>query len=179
MKAIKFGGGHSPAAVEELLKGIAAMLRETLIDLLGQRRLEHSRSQMLRHIDHGAFLRFKPPEFSDDLKSAAVRILESVQEILHQKLARRQVPLRGLQYGEIQPAAGSSVRIRASIQQGIPMEKAREIMKMIKGSKVKVQASIQGDQLRVKGAKKDELQRVIELVKARDLDIDLQFVNYR
>ena len=105
--------------------------------------------------------------------------LKSVQEILHQKLARRQVPLRGLQYGEIQPAAGSSVRIRASIQQGIPMEKAREIMKMIKGSKVKVQASIQGDQLRVKGAKKDELQRVIELVKARDLDIDLQFVNYR
>ena len=57
--------------------------------------------------------------------------LKSVQEILHQKLARRQVPLRGLQYGEVQPAAGSSVRVRAAIQQGIPMEKAREIVKLI------------------------------------------------
>ena len=98
---------------------------------------------------------------------------------LHQKLARRQVPLRGLQYGEIQPAAGSSVRIRASIQQGIPMEKAREIMKMIKGSKVKVQASIQGDLVRVSSRDRDTLQEIIQLLRDADFGVDFHFTNYR
>ncbi len=105
--------------------------------------------------------------------------LKSVKEILEQKLARRQVPLRGIVYGTTEPAAGASVRVRAKIQQGIPVEKAREIVKMIKQSKLKVQAAIQGDQLRVKGGKKDHLQEVIQMVRARDLGIDLQFVNYR
>ena len=105
--------------------------------------------------------------------------VKSVQEILTQKLVRRNVPLRGIRYGDVQPAAGSSVRMSASIQQGIPLEQARQIVKMIKQAKLKVQASIQGDQLRVRGAKKDNLQQVIEMVKERDLGIDLQFVNYR
>lgn len=105
--------------------------------------------------------------------------LKSVQEILGQKLARRKVPLRGIRYGDVQPAAGSSVRAVAAIQQGIPQESAREIVKMIKQSKLKVQAAIQGDQLRVRSAKKDDLQQVIQLVKGRDLGIDVQFVNYR
>ena len=105
--------------------------------------------------------------------------LKSVQDVLKQKLVRRQVPLRGIRYGEPQPAAGSSVRVRATIQEGIPVEKAREIVKLIKGAKLKVQTSINGDQLRVRGAKKDHLQQVIELVRTKDLGIDLQFINYR
>jgi uncharacterized protein YajQ (UPF0234 family) len=105
--------------------------------------------------------------------------IKSVQEVLRQKLVRRGVPLRNVQFGEIKPAAGASVRMTASLQQGIPQEAAREITKLVKESKLKVQASIQGDQLRVRGTKKDDLQKVMQLVRGRDLGVDVQFVNYR
>lgn len=105
--------------------------------------------------------------------------IRAVQEVLRLKLAKRQVPLRNVQFGDVRPAAGSSVRMTVKLQQGIPQETAKEIVKLIKDSKLKVQASIQADQLRVKGTKKDDLQQVMQLVRARDLGIDVQFVNYR
>jgi len=105
--------------------------------------------------------------------------LKSVQEVLQQKLVRRQVPLRGIQYGVVQPAAGSSVRVRAKIQQGIPVEKAREIVRLVKDAKLKLQASIQGEQVRVRGPKKDDLQKAMQMVRGADLGIDVQFINYR
>jgi uncharacterized protein YajQ (UPF0234 family) len=105
--------------------------------------------------------------------------LKAVTEILEQKLVKRKVPLKGLAYGTITPASGSSVRQEISLQQGIPIEKAREIVRAIKDSKKKVQASIQGDFLRISGKDRDTLQEVMQLLRSLDLGIDMQFTNYR
>ncbi len=105
--------------------------------------------------------------------------LKAVTEVLQGKLVKRGVPLKGLEYGTAAPAAGSTVRQEISIQQGIPIEKAREIVKKIKERKLKVQASIQGDLVRVSGKNRDDLQLVIQMLKGEDFGIDMQFTNYR
>jgi cyclic-di-GMP-binding protein len=105
--------------------------------------------------------------------------LKAVTDVFEQKLAKRKVPLKGLVFGTITPAAGSTVRQEITLQQGIPIEKAREIVKTIKDSKKKVQASIQGDFVRVSGRDRDSLQEVIALLKGQDFGIDMQFTNYR
>ncbi len=105
--------------------------------------------------------------------------LKAVVEILESKLVRRHVPLKGLTYGPVTAAAGSTVRQEISLQQGIPIEKARAIVKKIKDSKLKVQASIQGDLVRVSGRDRDTLQQVIKLLRETDFGINMQFTNYR
>lgn len=105
--------------------------------------------------------------------------LRAVVELLEQKLVKRKVPLKALTYGPVIPAAGSTVRQEISLQQGIPIEKAREIVKRIKESKKKVQASIQGDFVRVSSRDRDTLQEVIQMLRAQDFGIDMQFTNYR
>jgi len=105
--------------------------------------------------------------------------LRNMNDILQQKLVRRGVPLKGLSYGKVEPAAGGTVRQHAQIQQGIPQEKAKDIVKSIKDSKAKVQASIQGDMVRVSGRDRDALQQVIASLKAKDFGINMQFTNYR
>jgi cyclic-di-GMP-binding protein len=105
--------------------------------------------------------------------------LRAVVDILQSKLVKRQVPLKGLTYGEIIPAAGSTVRQEVTLQQGIATEKAREIVKKVKDSKLKVQVSIQGDFVRVSGRDRDVLQSVIKLLRDSDFGIDMQFTNYR
>lgn len=108
--------------------------------------------------------------------------MKSVNDILKEKLVKRKVPLNGLSYGPIQEASGGTVRQVAAVQQGIASEKAKEIVKFIKNSKLrKVQASIQGDQVRVSGTNKDDLQEVIRILREQEsaLGIPLQFVNYR
>src|SRR5215475_450446 len=105
--------------------------------------------------------------------------LKAVNDILQSKLVKRGVPIKALTYGVLEPAAGSTVRQKITMQQGIPTEKAREIVKVIKDSKKKVQASIQGDTVRVSGKDRDTLQEVIALLKQRDFGIDMQFTNYR
>jgi len=105
--------------------------------------------------------------------------LKAVNDILQNKLVKRHVPLKGLDYGAIEPAAGSTVRQKVKLQQGIPIEKAREIVKLIKDSKLKVQAAIQGDTVRVSGKDRDTLQQVIATLKGKDFGIDMQFTNYR
>ena len=105
--------------------------------------------------------------------------LKAVNDILQGKLVKRGVPLKGLTYGVVEAAAGSTVRQKVSMQQGIPVEKAREIVKVIKDSKKKVQASIQGDSVRVSGKDRDALQEIIALLRGRDFGIDMQFTNYR
>jgi cyclic-di-GMP-binding protein len=105
--------------------------------------------------------------------------LKAVNEILQQKLVKRQVPLKGLTYGPVISAAGSTVRQEVTLQQGIPIEKSREIVKKIKDSKLKVQAAIQGDFVRVSGRDRDTLQSVIKLLRDSDFGIDMQFTNYR
>jgi cyclic-di-GMP-binding protein len=105
--------------------------------------------------------------------------LKAVNDVLQQRLVKRGVPLKALTYGAIEPAAGSSVRQRIAMQQGIPIEKAREIVKLIKESKKKVQASIQADTVRVSGKDRDILQEIITLLRNTDLGIDMHFTNYR
>jgi uncharacterized protein YajQ (UPF0234 family) len=105
--------------------------------------------------------------------------LKAVIEILEGKLVKRKVPLKALSYGTIVAAAGSTVRQEITLQQGISTEKAREIVKKIKDSKLKVQASIQGDFVRVAGRDRDILQNVIKLLRESDFGIDMQFTNYR
>ena len=105
--------------------------------------------------------------------------LKAVVDILQSKLHKRGVPLKALTYGKVEPAAGSTLRQRIGLQQGIPMEKAKEIVRLIKDAKLKVQAAIQDEQVRVTGKNKDDLQKVIALVRERDLGIAVQFTNYR
>src|SRR5580693_6799789 len=105
--------------------------------------------------------------------------LKAVIDILESKLVKRKVPLKGMSYGEIIQAAGSTVKQEVTLQQGIPIEKAREIVKKIKDSKLKVQASIQGDFVRVAGKDRDVLQSAIKLLRDSDFGIDMQFINFR
>ena len=105
--------------------------------------------------------------------------LKAVNEVLEGKMVKRHVPLKGLTYGPVMQAAGSTVRQEISLQQGIPIEKAREIVKKIKDSKLRVQASIQGDFVRVSGRDRDTLQQVIALLREADFGIDMQFTNCR
>ena len=113
------------------------------------------------------------------LTSADEYKLKAVIEVLQGKLVKRQVPLKGLTFGTLIPAAGSSVKQEVSLQQGIPIEKARDIVRKIKDSKLKVQAAIQGDLVRVSSKYRDTLQSVIKLLRDSDFGIDLQITNYR
>jgi len=113
------------------------------------------------------------------LSSADEFRLKAVNDILQQKLVRRGVSLKALSYGNVEPAAQGTVRQTANLQQGIPTEKAREIVKTIKNAKLKVQAAINNDYVRVSGKDRDTLQDVIALLKEKDFDIDMQFTNYR
>jgi hypothetical protein len=105
--------------------------------------------------------------------------LKAVREVLEERLVKRSVPLKALTYGTVEHALGGTVRQRVSLQKGIPTDKAREIVKLVKGTKLKVQAAIQGDQLRVSGKNKDDLQSVMRVLKGTDLGIDMQFTNRR
>ena len=98
--------------------------------------------------------------------------LRAVTDILQSKLVKRKVPLKGLSFGTITPAAASSVRQEVTLQQGIPIEKAQDIVKLIKDSKLKVQASIQSDLVRVAGKDRDTLQEVLALLRGHDFGID-------
>ncbi len=113
------------------------------------------------------------------LASADEYKLKAVIEVLQGKLVKRQVPLKGLTFGTLIPAAGSSVKQEISLQQGIPIEKARDIVRKIKDSNLKVQAAIQGDLVRVSSKDRDTLQSVIKLLRDNDFGIDVQFTNYR
>ena len=106
--------------------------------------------------------------------------LKSVIDILQGKTGeKRSVPTKNLSYGKVEPALGGTVRQKVTIQQGIPTDKAKEVVKAIKDSKIKVRASIQADQVRVSGKNRDDLQAVIQLLKGKDFGIEFQFTNYR
>src|SRR5437667_170792 len=151
------------------LPEVSNAVQQTLKEVQQRYDLKNSHSQIeLREKENKILL-----QSQDEFK------LKAVVEILEQKLVKRSVPLKGLTYGVITPAAGSTVRQEITLQQGIPIEKAREIVKIIKDSKKKVQASIQGDFVRVSGKDRDTLQQIIALVKGHDFGIDIQFTNYR
>jgi len=110
---------------------------------------------------------------ADDFK------LKAITEILNQKLVKRGVPIRNLEYGVINSASGSTVKQEITLISGIATEKAKEITKLIKDSKLKVQAAIQGDLVRISGKDRDTLQQAIALLRGGDFGIELQFTNFR
>jgi len=110
---------------------------------------------------------------ADDFK------LRALGDILREKLARRQVPLKALLAGPIEPGPAGTAKQKLDLQQGIPVEKARDIVKLVKDMKTKLQVAIQGDQVRVSGKKKDDLQAVVQQLRAEDLGVAMQFVNFR
>ena len=112
-------------------------------------------------------------ESTDDFK------VKAVDDVLREKLARRQVPLKAVEFGAIEPGPGGRAKQEIKLKQGIDAERAREIVKLVKDTKLKVQAQIMGDQVRVSGKKRDDLQAAIAAIRARDLDLPLQFLNFR
>lgn len=151
------------------LPEVTNAIQQTLKEVLTRYDLKNSKSSIELDEKEKKLLLASQDEFK----------LKAVVEILEQKLIKRKVPLKALTYGTVTPAAGSTVRQEISLQQGIPIEKAREIVKLVKESKKKVQASIQGDFVRVSGRDRDALQEVIALLRAHDFGIDTQFTNYR
>ena len=110
---------------------------------------------------------------ADDMK------LKAVVDILQSKLHKRGVPLKALTYGDVEEAAGGAKRQKITLQQGIPIDKAKEIVRLIKDSKIKVQASINEDKVRVAGKNRDDLQKVIAMIREKDFGIAVSFDNYR
>jgi uncharacterized protein YajQ (UPF0234 family) len=113
------------------------------------------------------------------LRSADDFKVRALADILREKLARRQVPLKALREQAIEPGPSGSAKQRVDLQEGIETDRAREIVKLVKDTKRKVQVAIQGDQVRVTGKKRDDLQAIIALLRAHDLGIAMQFVNFR
>jgi cyclic-di-GMP-binding protein len=105
--------------------------------------------------------------------------MKAVRDVLEERLVKRNVPLKALTFGDVEKARGQTARQKVTLQQGIPSDKAREIVKVIKQTKLKVQAAIQGDQVRVSGKNKDDLQSVMQVLRETDLGIDMQFTNRR
>jgi hypothetical protein len=110
---------------------------------------------------------------ADDFK------VKAVVDVLQSKLVRRNVPIKNLDYGKIEPAGGGRARQVITVQQGIVTEKARAIVKRVKTSGIKVQSQITDDEVRVSGKKRDDLQAVIEMLRGEDFGVALQFVNFR
>jgi uncharacterized protein YajQ (UPF0234 family) len=151
------------------LPEVSNAIQQTMKEVITRYDLKDSKSTVeLNEKDHKIQLASK-----DEFK------LKAVIEILESKLVRRKVPLKGLTYGPVVPAAGSSVRQEITLQQGIPIEKAREIVKRVKDTKLKAQAAIQGDLVRISGRDRDVLQAVIKALRDTDFGIDMQFTNYR
>lgn len=105
--------------------------------------------------------------------------LQNVVDILQSKLTKRGISIKNLEYGKVEPASGATVRQKIKLKQGISQEIAKKINLLIKDSKLKVQSQIQGDQIRVSGKNRDDLQRIIQLLKAAELPLELQFINFR
>ncbi|MEG1346157.1 MAG: YajQ family cyclic di-GMP-binding protein, partial [Acidaminococcaceae bacterium] len=105
--------------------------------------------------------------------------LGAILDMLRQRMAKRELPIKCLKPGKVEPAAKGTVKQTLEIQQGIPKDKARDIVAAIKNAKLKVTTQMQDDQIRVTGAKKDDLQAVIQLLRQSDFDVDLQFINMR
>lgn len=164
------------------------MAKENSFDIVSKvdlQEVHNAVDQTIREIAQRYDFRSSPAEVEWDKKSVITIVaeneyrLEAALEILKAKMGRRNVPVRSLDVGKPENAAGGRVRLVIQVMQGIPVEKARAIVAAIKELKLKVQAQIMDDQVRVFSKSKDELQKVIQALKGKDFGIELQFVNYR
>jgi uncharacterized protein YajQ (UPF0234 family) len=146
--------------------------------------VDNAINQTLKEVGQRVDFKGTPTEVTREenalhLRSADDFKVRALGDILREKLAKRQVPLKALAEQPIEPGPAGSAKQRLDLQQGIETDKAREIVKLIKDTKLKVQAAIQGDQVRVSGKKRDDLQAVMKLLRDHDLGIAMQFVNFR
>jgi uncharacterized protein YajQ (UPF0234 family) len=155
-----------------------------VVSQVDRQEIDNALNQVRKEI--GQRYDFKDTQTTIDLEEDEICInstdnfkVKSAVEVLQEKLARRQVPLKALVYGDMEPAGGGRAKQTITVQQGISTDKARDIVKKIKDAKLKVQAQIQADQVRVTGKKRDDLQAAIALLKQQDFGLPLQFVNFR
>jgi len=155
-----------------------------VVSVVDLQEVDNAVNQAIREI--GQRYDFKGSRTEVALEKDAIKVitddefrLKAVVDVLQSKFVKRGVSLKALQYGKVEPASGGRVRQEIAVQQGISKEKGREIVALVKGAKLKVQAQIQEEQVRVSGKSIDDLQEVIRLLKAKDLGVDLQFVNMR
>ena len=155
-----------------------------VVSVVDMQEVDNAVNQAVKEI--GQRYDFKGSKTEVTLEKDAIKVvtddefrLKAVVDVLQSKFVRRGVSLKALEYGKVEPASGGLVRQMIAIQQGISKEKGREIIALVKGAKRKVQSQIQEEQVRVTGKNIDDLQEVIRMLKAKDLGVDLQFVNMR
>ncbi len=155
-----------------------------IVSKVDMQEVDNAINQVRKEIDQR--YDFKGTHNEIDLEKDSIAVLaaddyklQAVTDILKGKLVRRNVSAKCLDFGKAEPASGGAVRQRVAIVQGISKEKGKEIIKLIKESKLKVQPQIMDDQVRVSAKKIDDLQEVIQLLKGKDLGIELQFINMR
>lgn len=163
------------------------MAKDSSFDVVSQvdmQEMDNSVNQVAREISQR--YDFKGSSAKIELTENEIKVaaedeykLDAILDMLRVRMAKRELPLRCLQPGKIEPAAKGSVRQTITIQKGISKDKAKEVVAAVKNLKLKVQAQIQDDQVRISGAKKDDLQAVIQALKAADFGIDIQFINMR
>jgi uncharacterized protein YajQ (UPF0234 family) len=146
---------------------VANAVQITLKEIRNRFDFKHSRADIIQDNEQLTLVS------EDDYK------LRSLREVLEQKMVKRQIPLKAVSYQKIEQGANKTVKQGVHFQVGIPIEKAREIVKLIKQNKFKAQVAIQADQVRVSSPKKDTLQEVIAFLRSQDLGINMQFANYR
>ena len=146
---------------------VANAIQITLKEIRNRFDFKHSRADIVQEKDQLTLIS------DDDYK------LRSLREVLEQKMVKRQIPLKAVIYQKIEQGANKTVKQEVHFQVGIPIEKARDLVKLIKQNKFKAQVAIQGDQVRVSSPKKDTLQEVIAFLRSQDLGINMQFANYR
>lgn len=155
-----------------------------IVSKLDMQELTNAVNQAVKEI--GSRFDFKGSKSSIDLGDNEITLLsddegkmKQVIDVLETKAIKREISLKSFDYGKIEPASGGTVRQVVKLRQGIDQDNAKKIVKLIKDSKIKVQASVQGDQVRVTGKSRDDLQAVIQLLRGTDLPVSLQFTNYR
>jgi uncharacterized protein YajQ (UPF0234 family) len=136
-------------------------------------------SQRYDFKDSKTFVEFNPKEKQIILQSGDEFHLKNALDVIQSRMVKRGISLKALRYNAVEPAAGGTVRQNISLQIGISKDDARQVVKMIKESKIKVQAQIMDDQVRVTGKNKDDLQSIIKMLRDADLPFAMQFVNYR
>ncbi len=166
---------------------ISIMAKENSFDIVSKTdyaEISNALNQTLKEISQR--FDFKGSKATAELEAKDLQLaaedetkLRNMNDILQSKLVKRGISLKALDYQKIEPAAGGTVRQLVKVQQGIPIEKAKEVVKFIKDNKFKVQASIQGETVRVSGKDRDTLQEVMAALKGTDFGIDMQFDNYR
>jgi uncharacterized protein YajQ (UPF0234 family) len=156
-----------------------------IVSKVDMQELDNAIQQTLKEVHTRFDLKDSKSDIKMDGKDALVVTsadefkLKAVNDVLQSKIVKRHISLKALTYAAVEDAAGGTARQRITLQQGIPIEKAKDIVKLIKNSKKKVQASIQGDTVRISGKDRDTLQEVMALLRQQDFGIDMQFTNYR